>query len=133
MVVMMLIWLVNIGIFGNGFVVKNLISKQFKCRRIQNKMVEVKDGFVVKDGNTETNGIAIQTNGMQRAMDCGDTKKQFGAANSLGILLKIQGATHDWKYMEQFGKTNVPERMHGACDSAAGDNVLCATVTRTAR
>ena len=45
------------------------------CRRIQNKMVEVKDGYLVKDGNTKTNGIAIQTNRMQRAMDYGDAKK----------------------------------------------------------
>ena len=86
-------------------------------------MVDVKDGFVVKDGN-KTNGIAIQTNGMQRTMDCGDTKKEFCASNSLGILQKMQGETHGWKYMEQFGKTNVPERMHGACDSLAGENNL---------
>ena len=83
-------------------------------------MVEVKDGFVVKDGNTETNSIVIQTNGMQRVIDCGDTKKEFGAANSLGILPKMQGATNGWKHMEQFGETNAPERMHGACDSVAG-------------
>ena len=38
-------------------------------------MVDIKDGFVVKDGNTKTNGIAIQTNIMQRAMDYGDAKK----------------------------------------------------------
>ena len=87
-------------------------------------MVDVKDGFVVKDGNTKTNGIVIQTNRMQRAMDYGNTKKEFGAANSLGILLTMQGATHGWKYMERFGKTNVPERMHGACDSISGENIF---------
>ena len=35
-------------------------------------MVEVKEGFVVKDGNTKTNSIAIQTNkiGHQEIEDC---------------------------------------------------------------
>ena len=40
MVVKILIWLVNVGMFGNRFVVKNLISKRFKCQRIQIKMVD---------------------------------------------------------------------------------------------
>ena len=65
-------------------------------------------------------------------MDCGDAQKEFGSANSLGILLKMQGATHGWKYKEQFDETNVPGRMHGACDSVAGEIILCATVTRKA-
>ena len=65
-------------------------------------------------------------------MDCGDAKKEFGSANSLGILLKMQGATHGWIYMEEFDETNVPGRMHGACDSVAGENDLCDTVTRKA-
>ena len=69
---------------------------------------------------------------MQRAMYYRDAKKEFGAANSLRILLKIQGATYDQKYKEKFGKINVLGRMHGDCHSAAGGRVLCATVTRTA-
>ena len=56
--------LVN-GMFGNGSVVKNLISKRFKRRRLKQKMVEVKDGFVVKDENTKTNSIEIQQNKIQ--------------------------------------------------------------------
>ena len=51
--------------FRNGSVVKNLISKRFKRRRSKQKMVEVKDGFVVKDENTETNNIGIQPNKIQ--------------------------------------------------------------------
>ena len=66
MVVVMLICLVNVGMFGNGYVVKNLISKQFRCRRIKIKIVEVKDEFVVKGENTETNGIAIQPKKCER-------------------------------------------------------------------
>ena len=46
--------------------------------------------------------------------------------------MKMQVATHGWKYKEQFGETNVPGRVHGACDTVAGENVLCATDTRTA-
>ena len=63
-------------------------------------------------------------------MDYRDAKKESGSANSLGILLKMQRATHGWKYKEQFGKTNDPGRMHGACDSVAGENIIFATVTR---
>ena len=69
---------------------------------------------------------------MRKAKDCGDAKREFGAPSSPGILLKIQGATHGWKYKKQFGETNVPGKGHGGCDFAAGENVLCATVTRTA-
>ena len=53
------------GMFGNGFIVKKWISKRFKRRRLKQKMVEVKDGFVVKDENTETNSIATQPNKTQ--------------------------------------------------------------------
>ena len=62
-------------------------------------MVEVRDGFVVKDENTETNGIRIQPNKMQgtemqMAIDYRDAKKEFSATNSLGMLLKMHEATH---------------------------------------
>ena len=81
MFVKMLIWFVNVGMFGNGFFVKNLISKRFKCRRIQIKMVEVKDEFVVKNENTETNGIAIQPNKMQKGLERWNIEEKRGAAN----------------------------------------------------
>ena len=55
--------LVN-GMFGDDFIVKNWISKRFKCQRIQDKMVEVKEGYGMKDEKPKMNGIAIQTNKM---------------------------------------------------------------------
>ena len=69
---------------------------------------------------------------MQRAKDCGDAKREFDVPSSQGLLVKIEGATHGWKYKKQFVKTNVPGKGHRGCDFAAGENVLCATVTRTA-
>ena len=65
-------------------------------------------------------------------MDCGDANEEFGAAKSMGILLKMQGTTHGWKYKEKVDETNIPERMQGGCDYIAGENILCATVTRKA-
>ena len=53
------------GMFGNGFIVKKWISKRFKRRILKKKVVEVKDGFVVKDENTETNSISIQPDKIQ--------------------------------------------------------------------
>ena len=52
------------GMFENESVVKNLISK------LKQKTVEVRDGFVVKKENTETNSIGIQPNNIQ------ETKKK---------------------------------------------------------
>ena len=69
---------------------------------------------------------------MRRAKDCGDAKREFDVPSSPGILVKIQGATHGWKYKKQFGETNVPGKGHRGCDFAAGEDVLCATITRTA-
>ena len=77
------------------------------------------------------NDQRMQEKEMQRAKDCGDAKIKFGAPSSPGILVKIQG-THGWKYKTKIDKKNVPGKGHGGCDFAAGENVLCATVTRTA-
>ena len=41
----------------------------------------------------------------------------------------MQDAIDRWNVVER-GAANVPGEMHGACDSVAGENFLCATVTR---